>query len=476
LPSADKSEPEVPGSPTAAALTVTATPGDDPGEVSIAVDLVAIDEDGASYSGVSDGDVTFDDPTDDFGSPLGSIEGDASCSARKFKNTERSASVVLLMDQSGSISGTDPEDLRIIGGKEFLRAMGPDDDVLLMSFAEMNTCATDDVMVYGSFTSDPRSVEGQLDALQGCQEGGTPLWDASVAALAELEMGGKNNNKALVIFTDGADTSFVTTVNDVVAAATAKEIRVFTVGLSDSVEIAVLSSLAQATGGAFFFARDVGGMVSAFRGMNLLLTGDYDRSSCDQKLKIMNPGLGMPTSFVTRARIKVNGTEAEAPVSVQIAAGGSSAGSGGNGSVGGASFAGSGGSAGSNSSAGTSFGGSGIGGTGGAPNCAAAPQFEMDGSHQLQGSFSDSSVTGRVSDDVGPLNGAHSFFFVLWSEPQAGVPNWFEVQELQVQAGCFVSQPFGVTKPLPASGEYYLSISIDGGAELVPRVPLEITD
>lgn len=327
---------KVAATPTAAALTVSAMPSGNPGEASVSVDLVAIDENGNSYAGVMSSDVSFDAPTDTTGSPAGSAVGSPTCQSMEYKNTERSASVVLLMDQSGSIMQTDPEDLRIRGGKEFLHSMSSGSDVLLMSFADGNPCAGSSIQTYGSFTKDPKSVEASVDSLAGCAGGGTPLWQASVDAISRLESGGSNRSKALVIFTDGADSSFMTTVDDVIAAATQKEIRIFTVGLSDGVELAVLSQVAQATGGAFFFARDVGSMISAFRGMNLLLTGDYDRNSCKQTIKL--PSTSPGTTVLMSAHVKVNGVQTEAPIAVQIMPGTGSGGTtGGSASSGGSS-------------------------------------------------------------------------------------------------------------------------------------------
>jgi hypothetical protein len=152
----------------------------------------------------------------------------------------------------------------------------------------------------------------------GCESGGTPLWDTSSVAIDQLTMNGKKNNKALVIFTDGQDS---TPVDTVIAKAKAAGVRVFTVAFSTGAEITGPSIVAQETGGALFFAEDAGSMISAFRGMNLLLTGDYDRNTCKQTFNLSSTAGSPPPSLQTKAHIKLGGKEAVAAVRVRVGSG-----------------------------------------------------------------------------------------------------------------------------------------------------------
>lgn len=292
------------------------------GRYDVTSEVVVLDEDGKSYGGVSGGDVTYESGTDPESGATITWEPGVSCASSKFKNPNSSASIVLIMDQSGSMASTDPWNVRLPAAKAFLGTLASPTDVLLMSFAgnetSPNPCASELVVTYGSFTTDYDSYDSTLDGLEQCVGGNTPLWEACLKGLDAVAQG-KNPAKALVVFTDGEASDSAYTLEDVIAKAKQNGTRVFTVGLSEGVNVGVLSNLAQSTGGAFFFAPQVEIAVGAFLGMNMLLNGEYDKHSCAGKLSISGVSSD-PVAIQTNVRIQAAGAEIVAPVYIGLQA------------------------------------------------------------------------------------------------------------------------------------------------------------
>jgi hypothetical protein len=173
----------------------------------------------------------------------------------------------LLLDQSASILQSDPTGARLFSAKAFLQGMGTDDHALLAAFASGPAAIipTAPLTVYGPFRdmASAPSYFPTLDSLSPLVGGNTPLYESvdalrqQVVSDAALPAG---LAKALVIFTDGADThcggleTCRTRREQSIQGAKADSIRLFTVGLSSGVDIAALGELANQTGGALLYA------------------------------------------------------------------------------------------------------------------------------------------------------------------------------------------------------------------------------
>lgn len=173
----------------------------------------------------------------------------------------------LLLDQSGSILQSDPSGARLFSSKVFLDGLGVEDQALMAAFAggPDATLPTRPLTLYGPLRS--RSIVSSyfpaLDGLTKLLGGNTPLY-TSIDAL------GRHLNtdaavpaglaKAMVIFTDGADTDCggieacrlrrMRTIQQ----ANQDQVRLFTIGLSNGVDVAALGELANQTGGALLYA------------------------------------------------------------------------------------------------------------------------------------------------------------------------------------------------------------------------------
>lgn len=173
----------------------------------------------------------------------------------------------LLLDQSGSILQSDPTGARLFSAKAFLDRLAGEDQALLAAFADgpLALLPSRPLTVYGPFRepAQARSYFPTIDALAPLVGGDTPLYD-SIDALQQQWLGAGSLptalGKALVVFTDGADTRCADPQacqarrQQTVLRAQQDQVRIITVGLSRNVDIAALGELANQTGGVLLYA------------------------------------------------------------------------------------------------------------------------------------------------------------------------------------------------------------------------------
>jgi Ca-activated chloride channel homolog len=173
-----------------------------------------------------------------------------------FNRTNVPIALALLLDTSSSMEG------KIAIAQEaaigFVRRLRPLDLGELIAFAH-------DVKVVQGFTSDQAALEL---AVRGTAPGGTTaLRNAIYISLKELKKvrapdGDAVRRQAIVVFTDGDDTSSLVGHEDVLDLARRSETAIYTIGLRTEFEVAQrtyseadveLRQLAQETGGRAFF-------------------------------------------------------------------------------------------------------------------------------------------------------------------------------------------------------------------------------
>lgn len=176
-----------------------------------------------------------------------------------------SYSALMLMDQSGSISSSDSKDYRLDAAKSFCASLGNGNNVMLWSFAGSS------YKQYGTgFTTDTATVIAQIESLRNQEGGGTPLYFSQEATIDFSAINATNAGKAVLTFTDGADTYGGFTADEVSAKATSKNVRLFNIGLGNA-QTAMLCRQAVASGGAFMFAQDARQLISMFGNLGKLL-------------------------------------------------------------------------------------------------------------------------------------------------------------------------------------------------------------
>lgn len=175
-------------------------------------------------------------------------------------------SSIMLMDQSGSTSSTDPDDLRIDAGKIFCRNMGNGNESWVWWFSNGYN------KVGKSFSTDTAQLVKDVESVRKLGKSGTDLYISQLAAVTELSKTGSKPTKALLTFTDGENTGSGTSSAQVSTSATNNKVRLYNIGLGASSDDYLLDQ-AIATGGAFMYAKDAQQLISMFGNLGKLLDG-----------------------------------------------------------------------------------------------------------------------------------------------------------------------------------------------------------
>ena len=173
-------------------------------------------------------------------------------------------SLGIIFDTSGSM--VDKIDGVRDAVEHFVKAVAPGDEIFLIQFSNHADLVQD-------FTDDRRRILRAIDRLE--PRGSTALYDAIVMGLDRVG-NGKHRKRALMLLTDGNDTSSRIKLNDAVGLASEFEVIIYALGLghgergsfghgghgggiifgrqnNDTVDMNVLRAFADATGGEAFF-------------------------------------------------------------------------------------------------------------------------------------------------------------------------------------------------------------------------------
>jgi VWFA-related protein len=153
-------------------------------------------------------------------------------------------SVALLFDRSGSMKTAigRTKDAAL----EFVRRLSRDDRLAVVSF-------DDKVRIDSPFSSDRAALES---AIRGIATGtDTALYDAIRLAL-DLLASERTKRQAIVVLSDGKDTKSTRLADEVLADTKRSGVPIYTFGLGDAINAAVLARLASETGGASATARE----------------------------------------------------------------------------------------------------------------------------------------------------------------------------------------------------------------------------
>jgi len=176
-------------------------------------------------------------------------------------------SVILVLDTSGSMK----DNMRFLQEAvlNFVYKLEEVDTALVVSFNES---------VKGSveFTGDTDRLERFVDGLQAW--GGTSLYDAIHYSLGRIR--DAPGRKALIVFSDGADTTSQLQDRDVVDYARAVEATVYGIGFKGSGFMAssprgFLRKIASETGGQFFAPDKVSELIKVFNEISNELKNHY---------------------------------------------------------------------------------------------------------------------------------------------------------------------------------------------------------
>ena len=129
-------------------------------------------------------------------------------------------SVGIVLDSSGSMERKMSTAIRAVD--RFLRSIHEDDDIFLMSFS-------DSVKVRQDFTSNRDKLWDALEKVK--PSGGTSLYDAVIEATDKIRKG-KHPKKAILLISDGVDTSSEHDYNVTRVAVRESEVLVYALGIA----------------------------------------------------------------------------------------------------------------------------------------------------------------------------------------------------------------------------------------------------
>jgi len=142
-----------------------------------------------------------------------------------FSAERRALKIALALDISGSMHGK----IRQVEAalRNFIDLLEPDDEILVITFAN-------NVHVIQDFTADRQILGRVLDMLE--PSGGTALYDAAAEAIRRVAPG-PAESKAVVLVSDGVDTTSTTTFSALRELARRSEVPIYSIGLDSGAEM-----------------------------------------------------------------------------------------------------------------------------------------------------------------------------------------------------------------------------------------------
>lgn len=175
---------------------------------------------------------------------------------------------VLTLDGSGSMSRTDPSNVRKNAAELFVQRMGPQDETAVGWFSSVRgTSPYRALRIEQSFTSDKSLLDTAISKSIK-KSGYTYLWYAINDSI-DLLKSREGTNKIAIILSDGGDTtslSTTSTINTLISSANAENIKIYTVGLEASSD-SNLPRLSRETNGGFIPAERASDLAGSFSGI-----------------------------------------------------------------------------------------------------------------------------------------------------------------------------------------------------------------
>ena len=164
------------------------------------------------------------------------------------------ASVILILDMSGSVAGRLMDNLKK-AGFDLLDKLRVGDRAALITFNHA-------VTLNSTLTSDLQSVRQALDRTQPKSLGKTSLIDASYAGLIHAES--KADQPLIIVFSDGLDTSSWLTDESVLESARRSDAIIYGVSAGRLPDRKFLGELTKITGGFLIEVESAGDLGSVF--------------------------------------------------------------------------------------------------------------------------------------------------------------------------------------------------------------------
>ena len=187
-----------------------------------------------------------------------------------YKNVE----VVLVIDDSGSMSWNDSSNQRLNVSKQLIDKLPQNNKAGIVKFTSSTYLLTDPI------TSDKDYVKSFLTTSYFRSNGGTSMYQAINKAFALFEANDEDTLKMMIVLSDG-ETSDTSLHKSVVQKANDNKIKIFTVGLgsSSSYFTRYLKPLADNTAGAFYLASNANELNDIYKDINEKIDIETDSDS-----------------------------------------------------------------------------------------------------------------------------------------------------------------------------------------------------
>ncbi len=174
--------------------------------------------------------------------------------------------LVFSIDSSGSMRSNDPDNLRLQAAKSFVNALIPEDRGAVIDFDSSTH-------ILQSLTDNKSALKSAINKIDS--SGGTDISDGVAPAISMLRSASSDERgKAVVLLTDGVGSYN----HSLTSSAASNKIRIFTIGLGDSVDKSLLSSIASGTGAKANFISHSSQLPDVFRTVEIDsgIAGDTD--------------------------------------------------------------------------------------------------------------------------------------------------------------------------------------------------------
>jgi Mg-chelatase subunit ChlD len=171
--------------------------------------------------------------------------------------------LALVIDSSGSMRWNDPRNLRLEGARRLVTGLLEQDRAAVVDFDDWPR-------VRQSLTNNKAALVAAINQVDS--DGGTVLTGGVREGLYELERGGRDSGRVLVLMTDGVG-PYDWRLTD---QAVNSRVTIYTIGLGTEVDASLLWYIAWRTGGRFHHVRDANDLPAAFERVKDELGRDAD--------------------------------------------------------------------------------------------------------------------------------------------------------------------------------------------------------
>lgn len=170
---------------------------------------------------------------------------------------------------------SDAVDGLVRGAKDFVNQQSPEAQIGIYEFHREDV----DPQQVAGLTTDKVLLNESIDRIwedyvQGFPAG-SRCWDTLMAAITDLGASNRDEQHYVIFVSDGRDESSVSTVQDVIDAALASNVRIFGVGFGTELDATPLQNITSQTMGRFYTATNAADLAAEFAQIGKDVNGQY---------------------------------------------------------------------------------------------------------------------------------------------------------------------------------------------------------